>query len=373
MEKLSVLKAWLLENLVLGNSKEENRKFKLLSDEYKPRSSYRITYDGLCSKFNLNGDERYNGYNSVGVMDMVPIIQSIECFNLFKSATRPDSDDEEGYNSSFDSKRFSMYESDLINHPRYSDIEPVVEYLREQVIEFGKSVDERIAYSAFTVLFSSAGGEKQDLHIDEIRAVKKDKSIHSVIVALETGTMLDFSKNINDANRHTLHMEPGSFILFHGKQSHGGAAYSKPNIRFHFYLHHEENALDVFKKGYRAALFSCEACDVNDGRPLNCPLKFETLSDRSAHYRDEHEFWWVQYKKFRSAWKESFRKTNLARYKRTNRQKLKKIKENELKQKEIEQVEDETKEINDSDSDNSDNPNSSDSDRSDYEEGDVKL
>ena len=46
----------------------------------------------------------------------------------------------------------------------------------------------------YTIQFSSKGGDSQGLHIDEIRENCHNKeSIHSVIVALESDTKLDFS------------------------------------------------------------------------------------------------------------------------------------------------------------------------------------
>ena len=73
--------------------------------------------------------------------------------------------------------------------------------------------------------------------------------------------MLDLIANINDDDDHRYHMpiQFGSFILFHGFQSHCGTAYSQPNIRFHFYLHHEAAAMEPFKRNARATLLEFEA------------------------------------------------------------------------------------------------------------------
>ena len=89
-------------------------------------------------------------------------------------------------------------------------------------------------------------------------------------------------------------------FLFYGFQSHGGAAYSQPNIRFHFYLHHEAAALEPFKRNATATLLECEACSVLNGTPLNCVLKFRSSWHRANHYRLHHSLWYEFYQDFKS-------------------------------------------------------------------------
>lgn len=309
--ELVVLRNWLLCNLVTKkwNCQRDGiyiQKFKFLQGEYqsKPRS-YNLTEEQVCNRFGVDSTVNYVGYNEQGANDNVSIIKSMEMLSLFKEASMPDPNDQEAVDASFDTKRFAIYEEDLIHHPKYDKIGPTIEALREKVIKFAQSKDPRITFSVFTVLFSAAGGERQDLHVDEIRRVSRKEAIHSAIVALEpTGAVLDMSSDINDDDDDRIHVpiKFGSCILFHGFQTHGGAAYSQANIRFHFYLHHDAAALEPFKRNARATLLDCEACEVVTSTPLNCGLKFRSPWHRANHYRLEHAEWWEYHLDLRKWW-----------------------------------------------------------------------
>jgi len=59
----------------------------------------------------------------------------MEFLSLFKEASMPDPDDQEAVDASFDNKCFAIYEEDLIQHPKYNDIGPIIESLKEKVIK----------------------------------------------------------------------------------------------------------------------------------------------------------------------------------------------------------------------------------------------
>lgn len=314
--RLGILRKWLLHNLVTKkwNLQRDGtfvQKFKFLHRDYEGKStSYNLSEEQVCKRFGISSSLKYKGYNEQGEPDDVGILKSFELQSLFKEAVMPNPDNHDAVDASFDTKRFAIYEEDLIQHPKYNDIGPTIETLREKVIQVAKTKDSRISYSVFTVLFSSAGGEIQDLHVDEIRRVSKNEAIHSAIVALEpNGSMLDLSVSINDHNqRYQVPIQFGFMILFHGFQSHGGSAYSQPNIRFHFYLHHEESALEPFKRNARATVLECEACSEEDSTPLNCGMKFRNNWHRANHYRLEHAMWWEYHQDCRKWWNSIARK-----------------------------------------------------------------
>ena len=142
------------------------------------------------------------------------------------------------------------------------------------------------------------------------------ESIHSVIVALDSDTKLDFSNSHDESERMTFYLNgPGSLFWFHGRQLHGGCNYEdKPNVRLHFYVHYDQNVIDYFTKGYRASLYACE---YGCGKVFNSKLK------RSRHYRRMHPYWWEEFKFLRSEEKKENYEKKQIEYNRKYREKKK--------------------------------------------------
>ena len=302
LQQVEILKTWLLRNLTTEKYVKDTRKksktanemvpkYRYLAEEYGQVSLFKHYAKDIAMQLKTPIDQVYKGLTNEGKKADISFMNAVVLKQLFKTAEPTDPE------SSFDTKRYSMVEDDMVNHPNYSEIKEVLEKIKNQVLHVCQQQDKRMKLATYTVLFSSKGGEPQGLHLDEQREECPIKdAVQSVIVSLEPGTKLDFSDSLENTARKTFYLPgPGSLFWFNGKQLHGGSAYpDAPNIRLHFYVHFQKDVISFFKMGNRAILHQCEHEE--------CSQWFLTKDARSTHYRKDHTKEW--YSAFKSKRKE---------------------------------------------------------------------
>ena len=286
-EDIEKLKKWCKVNLFL----ESGTKFQPISNNYQTdiaKIAKAKSLATICRSYQVHSDSTYPGVDENKDLIDKSIQSSFVFQNLFKDASASSED------HTFDEHRFSMVENDMKHHPKFHDIRDCIDRLRHGIVDYAKTVDPDLCCAQFTVLFSTAGGENQDLHEDEVRELEDESEcMYSAILALEKGSKLDFAKKVG-GTRETLYAVPGTFFLFHGKQIHGGSSYSQSNLRLHFYIFKSEEVRnEYFSSGDRSIVLDCDA-------PEGCTYKCVLPDTMRQHVKHKHPAIYEEYLKTQS-------------------------------------------------------------------------
>ena len=279
------IKLWLRNNLFFRQEmKDTNSPIFPVDRDYCSEHAFRPkTVAEVCQAMNINetttyttkeGEEKRTE-NVKRSFVMEPVFQTND------SSKRKEQD--------YCPNRLSIVEMDLIHHPRYGEIEDLLQELKDQVCAYAKKLrnNGKRMNAKLTVLYSRPGGQAQVLHRDDNANDGSRKYVMSCIVALQEKTSLEFAHTLHSDTRDTITFSSGTYIYFCGSQIHAGAAYNKPNLRIHFYIHEDETVLE---KIFDGNIYLSEYCQVED-------CDFCTSSKRYLRYRHyplKHSEWWKE-------------------------------------------------------------------------------
>ena len=290
-DDINVVCTWLKDNLFYKeiyhkddnedenedeNQDDQHSRFLPICCDYMDGTCKPATLSDVCRKLQvMEGQEEV--HSSTKGMS-----HAFTLFPVFHS-----NDAEKGLNQDFCDTRLLLVESNLVKHPQYEGIKTKIEAIRDQVCAFAMRLNKnkKKMHAKLTVLYSRSGCPEQVLHMDDNEKTRNRDFVKSCIVALEDDTKLDFASKLYSVTRDTCTISKGSFMYFCGSQVHGGASYSSPNVRLHFYLHEDVNVLNKAIDGNIILKETCKFPGCNF-----CTTDLDYLKKR--HYPQVHKAWW---------------------------------------------------------------------------------
>ena len=234
---------WFKRNLYYYSS--SNTKIIPIGNDYLDGTFPSQTINYVCKKFKVTPRDKYE-VMELGEATPKSIQDSFTMGKVFIT-----NDAEKEQEQDYSTKRLMLVEHDFIHHPKYREIEPRIQEIKDQVCTYASRIrnNGRFMSAKVTVLYSKPGCIQQVLHKDDNNQKVGRNFVMSAIVALEEDTTLDLATRLYSQTRDCCKIAPGSFILFCGSQVHGGSSYQGPNLRLHFYLHEEMDILDTITDG----------------------------------------------------------------------------------------------------------------------------